>query len=136
MSQGRPTSNHDGSQLLTEVELVIMRTLWSLQVGTVKQVLEALPKSERRKITTVATMLKILEEKGFASSVKQARSLVFKAGMSLHDYQQIALRRQCADLFDGSTTRMLERCLSTFQLDQTQLGIICESIDEKRSRSG
>jgi len=53
------------SRTLTEQELEIMKIVWGLGRGTVRDVYEAL--RERRKIayTTVMTMMNILEEKGY-----------------------------------------------------------------------
>ena len=51
--------------LLTEVELEFMNELWALKQGSVREVLAQLPAERNLAYTSGATILRILEEKGF-----------------------------------------------------------------------
>ena len=106
---------------MTEVELVIMRVLWACGEGTVKEVVEKLPQEEERKLTTVATFLKIMDDKGFVTSRMTGRSLTYSPLINLQDYQLTALRHLRKRLFEGSASELLERCLDVFDLSRVEL---------------
>ncbi|MEO3480705.1 BlaI/MecI/CopY family transcriptional regulator [Phaeobacter sp. CAU 1743] len=106
---------------MTEVELVIMRVLWACGEGTVKEVVEKLPQEEKRKLTTVATFLKIMGDKGFVTSRMTGRSLTYCPSVDLEDYQLTTLRDLRERLFDGSAIDLVERCLDIFDLGRVEL---------------
>jgi predicted transcriptional regulator len=96
-------------RLLTEAELDHMRVLWALGEANVRGVLEALPDDPPRAYTTVATVLRILDDKGFARSEKQGRTLVYRPALSQADYQARTLRRMLADVFDGDAGALVRQ---------------------------
>src|SRR5579875_1049855 len=63
---------------LTDQELEIMKVVWDLETATVRDVYERL--LERRKIayTTVMTMMKILETKGYLKKSQEDRAYVYR----------------------------------------------------------
>lgn len=133
MQRGRPTSSEDTSKLMTDVELVIMRVLWACGEGTVKEVVDKLPLEEERKLTTVATFLKIMDDKGFVTSKMTGRSLTYSPLIDLQDYQLTALKNLRKRLFDGSALELLERCLDVFdfgRLDLEQLLFLIEKREQ------
>ena len=76
------------NELLTEVELEFMKVLWSGRVGTIRQIYAELAKETARAYTSVATTLKVLEGKGYVSSVKDDRTLSYKPTLSKNSYEQ------------------------------------------------
>ena len=66
------------STILTGAELEIMHVVWSLEQATVRDVYEAL--RERRKIayTSVMTVMKILEQKGYLKKKQEDRAYVYR----------------------------------------------------------
>lgn len=70
----RPRSN-----VLTEQELEIMKVVWGRERVTVRDVYETL--LERRKVayTTVMTMMRILEEKGYVTKSDAGKAYVYEA---------------------------------------------------------
>ena len=54
-----------------------MNILWDKERATVKDVVAALPSPGRPAYSTVLTMLRILEEKGYARHEKQGRAFVY-----------------------------------------------------------
>ena len=61
-------------KLLTQVELEHMSILWKLGQGSVNDVLEALPKGRPLAYTSVSTILRILEQKGYLSHKASGRA--------------------------------------------------------------
>jgi len=65
------------SELLTSVELEYMMVLWQIGRGTVREVLEILNRGEKRAYTSVATTLRVLNEKGYLTAEKRDRTFVY-----------------------------------------------------------
>ena len=134
MARGRPLNSDGQTVLLTEVELVLMQVIWRLEMATVKDVVAALPSDEARKITTVATFLKIMETKGFVTSSKQDRSLVYRPEVRRSDYQVLAIRSLCDALFDGCRAKMVETCLDEFEIDRAALESLSNMTETRAER--
>jgi predicted transcriptional regulator len=52
-------------KMLTEVELEMMTVLWKIEPCSVSQICEDLSKERELAYTSVATIIRILEQKGF-----------------------------------------------------------------------
>jgi len=63
-----PRKKTKPERMLTEVELELMNVIWNLGECTVREVQESLPKERDLAYTSVATMMKILEQKGILTS--------------------------------------------------------------------
>ena len=71
------------SRQVTDTELQILKVLWDLEQGTVRDVLSKLTENGREwAYTTVQTLLNRLQEKGFIESTRQGRAFVFRAVVS------------------------------------------------------
>ena len=65
-------------KILTPQELAIMKIVWQFNTATVRDVYEALREKRRIAYTTVMTMMKILEGKGFLKKWQEGRAYVYK----------------------------------------------------------
>lgn len=99
---------HDRT-LMTEVELEFMSVVWDLGQGSVRDILAELNKVQERAYTSVATVLKIMEQKGFLTSSRIDRSLVYQPAIPKADYQQKTLRDLSSKLFNGTPTALVAR---------------------------
>lgn len=75
IKRGANTFAHD--RLLTEVELELMNIIWSLNKVTIKDIVSNLPKERPLAYTTVATVVKVLEQKGFLGCQKTLMPMFF-----------------------------------------------------------
>ena len=66
------------SPTLTEVELELMDVLWDRGEATVADIVEALPE-ERLAYSSVLTMMRILEQKGYVTHEKEGRAFIYRA---------------------------------------------------------
>lgn len=66
---------------LTDGEERIMQMLWSLGEGTVNDILAVIPEP-KPKYTTVATFIKILENKGYVAHRSEGKSIIRKSKCS------------------------------------------------------
>lgn len=114
--------------LLTDVELILMRALWRANPKTVHGVRDSLPPEQERAVTTVATFLKILEQKGFASSKKAGRYLVYEPTLSRNEYQDVAIADLRKKLFENSIERMVSMAITTFDFRPGELELIAKQI--------
>lgn len=129
---GRKTAKPE--KLLTEVELELMNIIWELGSCTVKDVQNALPKERDLAYTSVATIMKILEQKGALQSEKKERAHTYVPSLSRADYEAMSLRHLTENVFRGDPTSMVMRLLDDSDLTQKEMDTI-RAILEKRSKS-
>ena len=95
--------------LLTEVELEFMTVVWETGGGTVREILAELNKRQERAYTSVATVLKIMEQKGFLTSERADRSLLYRPAVPKADYQKTTLKNLSSKLFNGAPAALVAR---------------------------
>ena len=95
--------------LLTEVELEFMTVVWELEQGSVRDILAELNTVQERAYTSVATVLKIMEQKGFLTSERVDRSLVYRPAIPKAEYQKTSLKNLSSKLFNGAPAALVAR---------------------------
>lgn len=107
---------------LTKAEEQIMQILWELKEGVVKDVVEEF-EEPRPAYTTVATVLKVLEKKGFVASQKVGNVNLFSPEISKKDYTGFQFSSLLKNYFNGSFPKM-----ATFFAKQNNLTV--EELEE------
>lgn len=118
----------------TEVELELMNAIWGLGECTVKDVQEALPKGRELAYTSVATMMKILEQKGALKSEKKDRAHTYQPLVSRSKYEGISLEHLKTNVFGGDPTSMVMRLLDNSDLSQKEIETIRSLLDDRIRR--
>ena len=118
---------------LTEVELELMNIIWKLGECTIKDVQTALPKERDLAYTSVATIMKILEEKKVLSSRKKERAHTYSALVTREEYEGTALRHVTEHLFQGDPKSMVMRLLDESDLSQKELESIRSFLNQRLS---
>ena len=90
---------------LTKAEEQIMQALWDLGEGTVQDIRDKLPQPVPAR-TTVATVLTILENKGFAAHDNQGRINVYRPLISKEGYSKSQLSGLLKNYFNNSFATM------------------------------
>src|SRR5437764_6506218 len=86
---------------LSEAERETLRALWDHGPGTVRQIMELLAERGRQWVySTVATLLRRLEGKGYSASETVGGSLVYRAALSREDLLEQRLKDAAAELCD------------------------------------
>lgn len=121
------------TKTLTKGEEDIMKILWGLGKGTVNDVLEHCCEP-KPKYTTVATFLKLLEDKGFAGHISQGKSNMYYPLVEQKEYAGSVAGNMIDSFFGGSVLQMLsffssEKKLSA-QEKQDLLKLAQEIIDK------
>ena len=87
---------------LTEGELRLMEVLWRKGPSTVAAVVESLEEEPVPAYSTVITMLRILESKGYARHRKEGRSFLYEAVVSRAEARRSAVSTLVRRFFEGS----------------------------------
>ena len=104
-------------KVLTKAEEQVMQVLWQQEKAFLKDVVEAMPAPTPHP-NTVATILKILMEKGFVKAEAIGRNNLYKPTMSREAYSRQSLGQVVNNYFNGSYTGAV-----SFLVDQNKLSI-------------
>jgi predicted transcriptional regulator len=107
----------DKIKSLTKAEEQVMQILWKLGEGVVKDVVDGFDEPKPA-YTTVATVLTVLEKKGFAARKKVGNVNLFFPEISKKEYTGFQFRSLLSDYFNGSFPQM-----ATFFAKENNLGI-------------
>jgi predicted transcriptional regulator len=109
---------------LTPAELEMMNVIWRIGPCTVAQVVEALRPERELAYTSVSTIVRILEQKGYVASVKAGRGHLYEAAVSKSDYQATSLQSLLSNVFDGEPSMLVQRLLDSKALTADELAQI------------
>ena len=124
------------TELLTDVELELMIALWKIKSGTVRDVMAALSDRQDRAYTSIATMLKIIDEKGYATSERQERTLSYAPAVAKSDYEGRSLKNLSNSLFGGTPTALVARLVDDGDLTDEMIHEIKKIIDTRIKKDG
>jgi BlaI family transcriptional regulator, penicillinase repressor len=118
---------------LGELEQAVMQLVWAGGSMTAEAVRERLPR--RLKESTVRTVLRRLEEKGYVSHTIDGRTFVFAAVRGRGHVAARAVRRIVDRFCNGSIEEVLVGMVDARMLDQRQLDLLRDKIaGAKKSR--
>src|ERR1700752_3891273 len=92
---------------LTPQELAIMKQVWRLEKATVRDVYEALREKRTIAYTTVMTMMKILEDKGYLKKSPVDRAYVYRPSRPRQQVVGAMVRDFVDRVFDGAAGGLL-----------------------------
>src|SRR3989304_3883005 len=85
---------------LGDLQLRIMRVLWGADAATVSEVQQQL-RGERLAYTTVATMLRKMEDRGLVNHVEEGRKFIYHAAVGMDEVTRSMAGDLVDRLFDG-----------------------------------
>ncbi len=109
---------------LTATELEMMNVLWRLGPCTVSQVQAALRPERELAYTSVSTIIRILEQKGFVLSQKAGRGHLYSAAIAKEAYQALSLDHLVSKVFDDTPSLLVQRLLDSHRLSEQELAQI------------
>ena len=112
---------------LTKSEEQLMQVLWKSGEGFLKDIVEHFPEPKPHS-NTVATILKILIEKGFVASEVQGRNHLYRAVISKEEYSKRSINQLVKSYFDGSPAKLVSHFLSDNKLSAGELEALLEQI--------
>jgi predicted transcriptional regulator len=102
----------------------MMNVIWRIGPCSVAQVLEALRPTRDLAYTSVSTIVRILEQKGYVTSQKAGRGHLYSAAVPRDEYQAMSLRHLVNNLFEGAPTLLVRRLLDSETLTDEDLAEI------------
>lgn len=114
---------------LTEGELRLMQVLWKLGTGTVSDVVNGLPPSPPVAYSTVLTLMRILEEKGYVRHTKEGRAFVYEPVVGSKEASSKAVRHLLSRFFGNSREQLVVKLLEE-EIDAQELRRIKKRIAE------
>jgi predicted transcriptional regulator len=124
-----------GARLLTDVELELMTIIWSQGKTTVKDVADALPRTRPLAYNSVATVMKILEQKGFLKCEKHSHAHTFSPLVAKAAYEESCLDHVVDNVFDGEPVALVQRLLTGKRLSAAELRAIEATLEELGSKA-
>jgi BlaI family penicillinase repressor len=118
----------------TDRELDVMAVLWERGSGTVDEVRDALAGEFAR--TTVLTVLRTLEEKGYVTHVAEGRAHRYLPAVESEVAGQSALARILDTMFAGSAERLLTQLVSDRHIDRKKLRQLRAVLDARLGTRG
>ena len=109
----------------------MMNVIWRIGPCSVTQVLEQLSPTRELAYTSVSTIVRILEQKGYVVSEKAGRGHLYSAAIAKEDYQATSLRHLVDNIFEGTPTLMVKRLLDSNTLTEEELSQIKSLLRKK-----
>ena len=117
-------------RVLTDAEAHLMAVLWELSTGTVAEVTAAIQKKRAWTYSTVQTILRILETKGFVTHEKMGRAFIYRPLVNAGQARRHALRALVSRLFDNSPSLVVLNILDDEKLDPKELKRLKKLIED------
>jgi predicted transcriptional regulator len=119
---------------LTKAQEEVLKVIWKIEEGAVSDVLKALPE-QKPAYTTVATVINVLEKKGYVMHKKFGKTKVFYPLVSKKEYARFILKDTAKGYFNGSFNKMAQffvgKELSLSELEELRM-ILEKEINEKK----
>lgn len=111
-----PTTHHLG-----DLQLAILRALWSRGEATVAEVHDDLAPERGLALTTIATMLVKLEKKGVVGHRADGRRFVYRPLVDERQVRRSMVAELTSQLFRGDVTALVSHLLSEHDIDPAEL---------------
>ncbi len=119
---------------LSQLEHMIMDLVWSFGSANAEQVREALARRRKLKESTVRTVLRRLEEKGYVKHTVDGRTYIYTGVEPPRKVAVSAVRQLIDRLCGGSAEELLVGMVDEEILDEEELRDIARRIARRRSR--
>ncbi len=127
---------HNAAERLSGLQREILQSIWSHGPSTAEEVRRNLEPSRLLKDSTVRTLLRRLEDKGFLNHQVRGRTYVYQALVRPEKAAVAAVRRIIDRLCGGSVEELLVGMVEDEVLSREQLRDLSRAIDETRPLAG
>ena len=120
---------------LTKAEEQVMHILWSLNNAFTKEIIAEFKTNKKPSYTTVATVLTVLEKKGFVEQEMIGNAKRYTALVSKDAYGQEAAQGLISKYFDGSLSTLVSFFSDQGEVDIKEVDQIIEILEKQKKRS-
>ena len=118
----------------TDRELDVMTVLWDRGTATVSEVRERL--HDKLAYTTVLTVLRTLEEKGYLTHEEEGRAHRYLPAVDRDTAGRSALRRTLNTVFGGSAELLLTNLVKDQKMSPAEIRQLRRLLDEMKPKRG
>ena len=105
---------------ITKAQEDILKAIWEIENGAVSDVLDRLPEPKPAH-NTVATVIKVLERKGYVAHRTFGKTNVYYALISRKDYAHHIVKEAFTDFFNGSLNQMVSPLIKNKEISIAEL---------------
>lgn len=113
---------------LTDLQIAIMRVLWSKGEASAVQIWDALRPERGLAQTTIATMLSRLEKRGVIQHHARARQFIYYPTVTEPEVRRSMVSELTERLFDGNVAELMAHLLSAREMSAGDLARVRELI--------
>jgi BlaI family penicillinase repressor len=118
------------SPSLTDGEARLMTVLWERTSATVAEIVAALAHEGPVNYSTVQTLLRILERKGYLEHRKSGRAFIYSPVVDQQQARRRALSHLLARLFNGSPSLLVLNVLEHERISPEELKHLKQRLDQ------
>ncbi len=120
-------------KVLTKAEEQVMQTLWKLQRAGLREVTDAMSEPKPKPHTsTVATILKILTDKGFVNVEALGRMHFYSPTISKEEYSGQRIAGIAQSYFDGSFKKVISYMVKNKDVSVDDLELLIKQLKHKK----
>lgn len=105
---------------ITKAQEDILKAIWEIETGAVADVLEKLP-DPKPAYNTVATVIKVLEKKGYVGHKTYGKTNVYYALITRKEYAHHIVKSAFTGFFDGSLHQMVSPFIKSREISIGEL---------------
>ncbi|MBV9575580.1 MAG: BlaI/MecI/CopY family transcriptional regulator [Gammaproteobacteria bacterium] len=117
---------------LTPVEHELMEILWSLGQGTVRAVLNHLPKNRDLAYTSVSTILRILQQKKILAIEKVGRQHIYRPLLTKQAFANHSIKTIVKQIFSGKPLNLVAHLVDQQALSLEEIKAIQDLLEMKK----
>lgn len=118
---------------LTKAEEQIMQVLWNKEEAFVKDLIDELP-MPKPAYSTVSTIVRILETKGFVGHKAYGPTHQYHPVVSKEEYSHFTMKKMLNNYFDGSLKKMVSFFSNKEKLDIKEMEEILKILDNQKDK--
>lgn len=118
----------------TDAERAVLEVLWRRKEASVREVTDELCRTKPVAYTTVLTVFKILDRKGYVTHRSEGRAFIYRAAISRAQARSSALQQVLAQFFNDSPKALAQHLLNEHEVDLDELETLQDKVDAARSR--
>ena len=106
---------------LTQVEEEIMQHIWALKSCSVQDIIEALEQDPKPPHSTISSVVRILERKGYVDHRSEGRTFVYFPIIQKEEYRRGSLDKLIGNYFGGSASNLLSFLVKKEKLSEEDI---------------
>ncbi|TWU00978.1 BlaI/MecI/CopY family transcriptional regulator [Stieleria varia] len=114
----------------TEREMEILKVLWEIQEGSVREVHERLTPESGLHFNTIQTQLRIMDDKGLVKHRREGRVFLYRPQCTREDVSSRFVKK----VYDGAVNELMLNMLRSEKLSDKELQELEAMIAEARSK--